>query len=60
MNSFIAQQIRDIASAEILHELEIDGDAGAAARRLRAEIIAGWNAAMERAGAPAELMLALK
>lgn len=61
MNSFLAQQTRDIAAGQILAALE-NGDAIETARGLRDEIIAGWKAAMEKSGCPAEVieMLALK
>jgi len=61
MNSFLAQQIRDIAAEQILDALE-NGDAIETARCLREEIIAGWKASLEKSGCPAEIieMLALK
>jgi len=61
MNSFLAQQIRDIAAEQILDALE-NGDAIETARGLREEIIAGWKAALEKANCPDEVveMLALR
>ena len=61
MNSFLAQQIRDIATEEILGALE-NGDAIKTARGLREEIITAWKAALEKTGCPAEVieLLAIK
>ena len=58
MKSFIASQIKEIATDEILEAVE-NGDAMATARRLREEILAGWKAALEASGMPAELMATL-
>ena len=49
MNSFIASQIKEIATETILHELE-NGDAIEAAKYLRSEIRAGWHAALVASG----------
>ncbi len=46
MNSFIASQVKEIASEMILEALE-NGDALQVAKDLRAEIKAGWLAALE-------------
>jgi Mg/Co/Ni transporter MgtE len=59
MNSFIASQIRDIATSAILDALE-NGDAIKTAKELRAEIKAGWLAALEESGMSEELIKSFK
>ena len=55
MKSFIASQIKDIASEIILEALE-NGDAIATAKVLRDEIKAGWMAALESTGMPQDMI----
>jgi len=59
MNSFIATQIKEIATELILDALE-NGDAIKTAEDLKVEIIAGWDAALIAAGVPAEYRKALQ
>ena len=57
--SFLAEQIREIASELILDALE-NGDAAETAKFLREQIRAGWVAALEAAGVPEEMQRTLK
>jgi len=59
MNSFIASQIKEIATELILDALE-NGDAIKTAEDLKVEIIAGWDAALIAAGVPTEYRKALQ
>ena len=59
MNSFIASQIKKIASELILDALE-NGDPIKVAEFLRSEVRAGWLAALEATGMPAESIRDLK
>jgi hypothetical protein len=58
MNSFIASQIKEIASELILDALE-NGDALQTAKGLRAEIKAGWLAALESTNMPQDMIAKL-
>ena len=58
MNSFIASQVKEIASELILDALE-NGDAIQTAKDLRAEIKAGWLAALESSGMPQDMIAKL-
>jgi hypothetical protein len=57
--SFLAEQIREIASELILDALE-NGDASETAKFLREQIRAGWVAALEASGVPEEMHRTLK
>jgi hypothetical protein len=59
IESFIAEQIRDIASDAIIDALE-NGDAIETAKFLREQIRAGWTAALDAAGVPDEMQRKLK
>ena len=58
MNSFIASQVKEIASELILDALE-NGDACQTAKDLRAAIKAGWLAALESTDMPQEMIAKL-
>ena len=60
IESFIAEQVRDITAEAILDELETDGDATATAHFLREQIRAGWNAGLDAAGVPEEIQAKLR
>ena len=59
IESFIAEQVREIASELILGALE-NGDAIKTAKFLREQIRAGWMAALDAAGVPDEMQSSLK
>jgi hypothetical protein len=59
MNSFIASKVREIALELILDALE-NGSAIDTAYGLRAEIIAGFNKALEDSGMPEECQKEVK
>lgn len=54
IESFIAEQVRDIAAESILDALE-SGDAAETAKFLREQIRIGWQAGLDAAGVPEEL-----
>lgn len=58
MNSFIASQVKEIASEMILEALE-NGDALQVAKDLRAEIKAGWLAVLESTDMPHDMIAKL-
>ena len=59
MNSFLASQIKEIATELIIDALE-NGDAIKTAQELREDIRQGWMAALESSGMPEDMIKALK
>ena len=59
MNSFLASQIKEIATELILDALE-NGDAIKTAQKLREDIRQGWLAALDHSGMPADMIKLLQ
>ena len=59
MNSFIASQIKEIATELILDALE-NGDAIKTSKELREDIRQGWLAALNHSGMPTDMVKLLQ